>query len=413
MKSKGKIQELTPKVIKKPVEEIRVEEKYYPRSLVREDRIKEYAQNIDVLPPITTNQDDILVDGYHRLKAHKLKGIAEIDVIVEYLDEDKILQRAVELNAKHGLQLSYKDKKRIAIEMFNGKNGKQLVQMLSVSTDCLNKWVRDIRKKKEWYFENMIMSEYLKAEQKQDQIADMLSTSVTKVSETKKKFLEKINLLFQKKVKLSDEDKMAFGTIMNFVPFVSDLWELSGKFRDSLGDWPSDISYNDFLIPSDLVYQNLLYYFSDPFDVVYFPFAGNDCNKITEICKSLYRRYFLNNLTSDWGDLEDTRHWAFADGLPPELPSPNFVFVNTKDIEISELNALLLALKDKIKENGYLILFHSPSFNDFITADAGFKLKERIICTYPEEIYSSLEIAKAKGDKSKINLYQFLSIFTR
>ena len=403
--------------IKKHVDEIKVLQRYYPRSKVREDKIKEYSENIEVLPPITINQNDILIDGFHRLKAYIAKGIFEIGVVIEQCDDEKILERSIELNAKHGLQLSYQDKRRIAIEMFNGTNGKHLSQMLSVSIDCLNKWVRDIRKKKEYETEKSIISEYLKAEQSQEQVADKFGTSVRKVSETKKKFYEKINLLNHKKTKLLEEDRFAFRDILNFRPFISNVWEISGHSADNLSGWGTECNdYSDtvFVEPPAFVYENLLYYFTEPFDVVYVPFSGYNCSRITDVCKNWFRRHYLNNQKSEWGELGDTWYWEFADGLPKDLPPPKLVFIdNTADIEISELNALLIALKSKIKEDGHVVLLSTSDFDDKIVIDAGFKLKQRIVCTYSEDSYGHMQLGQAKADKVMVNLYRFLSVFTK
>lgn len=404
--------------IQREIKEIEIMENNYPRESVNQEKIKEYAENIEKLPPITINQNNILIDGFHRVNAHILRKKTEIEVKIEQCDDDKILERSIELNAKHGLQLSYKDKKRLALRLYDGSNSKRLVNILSVSTDCLNKWVRDIRQEKEKQFKYDIIKEYLKAERTQQEVAEKFGTSNRKVSETKDEFYEKINLLNHKKDESSAEDRFGFEDIVYFSPFTSDVWDKTNKgfiaqrnFGFSNEDFGIDITTPiDLSVVPPEIFKNLLYYYTEPFDVVFFPFAKNETPE--EVCKKWFRRYYINNLKEgEWSGLEDTKKWDFKNGLPKDLPSPRLVFVDIIDENTVELKELLKSLRTKMTD-GHLAILHPKDFDIKVLVDIGFNLKERVICTYSKDIYSNTQIAQAEGEKKMINVYQILSIFT-
>ena len=46
-------------------------EDLYPRIKPDMAVIARYAENLEVLPPIEVNQNNILIDGYHRWTAHR------------------------------------------------------------------------------------------------------------------------------------------------------------------------------------------------------------------------------------------------------------------------------------------------------------------------------------------------------
>ena len=98
------------------ITDIVVKKELYPRLEPSEDLIEKYSENLEILPPIVINQEKILIDGLHRLRAHE-RFDAEIKptikCIVEDIKTDEILMRAIELNSQHGLQLSYREKKQL------------------------------------------------------------------------------------------------------------------------------------------------------------------------------------------------------------------------------------------------------------------------------------------------------------
>ena len=92
-------------------------EDLYPRLKPSPTKIQEYAENIDKLPPIEINQDNILIDGYHRWKAYQTAKKETIDVFVTETQTEAELERlAVTRNSTHGQQLTQEEKKSLAIK---------------------------------------------------------------------------------------------------------------------------------------------------------------------------------------------------------------------------------------------------------------------------------------------------------
>ena len=91
-------------------------EDLYPRFKPSPTKIVEYSEVIELLPPIDIDQHNILIDGYHRLKAHETAKKEEINCnIIQVKSEAELEQLAVQKNSQHGLQLSQKEKKVYAV----------------------------------------------------------------------------------------------------------------------------------------------------------------------------------------------------------------------------------------------------------------------------------------------------------
>ena len=71
-------------VVKKiKISDIIIKRELMPREKLDEALVKTYAENIEMLPPITLNQEKILIDGWHRIKAHEMVGETEIEYIIK------------------------------------------------------------------------------------------------------------------------------------------------------------------------------------------------------------------------------------------------------------------------------------------------------------------------------------------
>jgi len=98
------------------VDEVVWREDLYPRIEADNATIEKYMESLDVLPPILVNQRNELIDGYHRWTAHRREKAETIAAVVEETSSDAdLLRRAIETNAKHGLQLSRQDKTALSL----------------------------------------------------------------------------------------------------------------------------------------------------------------------------------------------------------------------------------------------------------------------------------------------------------
>ena len=102
-----------------PVSDIKFRDDLYPRISTSPATVQQYADDVDVLPPIEVNQHNELIDGWHRWTAHKKKTVEMISVIVtETEDDDDLIGVAIERNAAGNDRLTSKDKQKLARDLY-------------------------------------------------------------------------------------------------------------------------------------------------------------------------------------------------------------------------------------------------------------------------------------------------------
>jgi ParB-like chromosome segregation protein Spo0J len=187
----------------------------YPRQEADNKKIQEYSENTELLPPIIINQDNILIDGLHRLRANKQAGNTEIEVIVEKTaSENEIYLRAIETNATHGLQLSMKDKQSVAIKLYDLKNRERLIKSLSIAPRTFDGWVSNKSKQLKEQKEEEAISLYLHAELTQKEVADKVGVTQQTISNRIDENTKYCN-------------SAEFGKSLNFTPFLYNIWNTS------------------------------------------------------------------------------------------------------------------------------------------------------------------------------------------
>jgi dethiobiotin synthetase len=340
------------KIVK--INDIIFKQELYPRAEVDQEVIDNYSKILEVLPPIIVNKENILIDGKNRLEAHKKEELTDIHCIVEDIPEEKIFERAVVLNATHGKQLTYSEKRDVARRLYNDKNGNHLVKILSVSESCFNNWIRDIREARRELADKDIINDYLKAELTQQEVADKNKTSIRRVNETKQRFYEKINLLIRKKVDVSDEDRETYKDIYTFMPYSSNIWEIY---------LPNQFLEKDIKTDYDKFYKSLLYYYTEPFDVVY---VKKD-DGITNACRSFYRRYFVGE------DIEVIPQFVLLDGDDYKLKTKieilkkkmkrGIIAIKVTNLEM-DLSVVNLMLKHRFNLENRIILPYAKKVED-------------------------------------------------
>jgi Protein of unknown function (DUF3102) len=89
-----------------PIERVVFNKDLYPRLCHKPDLVDRYLEFLPDLPPIEINQHCVLIDGWHRLEAHKDAGAETINVVVtDVADENEHFCLAIKRNATHGEQL--------------------------------------------------------------------------------------------------------------------------------------------------------------------------------------------------------------------------------------------------------------------------------------------------------------------
>jgi len=263
--------------------------------------VQEYAEILDVLPPIEVNQHNEIIDGWHRWTAHKKVAATDIDVVVTETESDvELLELAIERNAKYGLQLSLNDKKDVAHKIYNAtpeskRKGKkaQLAQILSVSERTVQGWLSRVDKDSKEKRDKRIFDLWL-ACHTQEEIADSEGVTKETVSE----------IVSQKNAELQKSDK--FPPALHQVDFelpLYNIWKQQTKTDGSKHFGNSEVRWLD----------NLLYLHTQPFDVVVDPFAGG--GSTIELCKKRMRRYWVSD-RKPVPERDDIRQHDVVDGLP-------------------------------------------------------------------------------------------------
>lgn len=111
-------------------------------------KMVEAAKAGDTLPPIVVDKKTKkVVDGFHRLEvARRVEG-DEGEIVCDvrnFKDDAAMLVAAAELNARHGMPLTNKDRARvISIGLEMGVSMKQLAKSLGMGNDYIEKFLDD------------------------------------------------------------------------------------------------------------------------------------------------------------------------------------------------------------------------------------------------------------------------------
>ena len=146
-------------------------EDLYPRFEPVPARIQQYAECIELLPPIEINQRNELIDGYHRWTAHKKAGLDTIKARVTHTVSDAELDRLmVKRNADFGIQLSQEEKRRKATRWYQALTDDvtQIADDLSVSERTVSRWlsrrIKDLKAERDRQIAEMWLACYTEQE---------------------------------------------------------------------------------------------------------------------------------------------------------------------------------------------------------------------------------------------------------
>lgn len=256
-------------------------EDLYPRIETSAVTVQRYAEDLTVLPPIEVNQHGELIDGWHRWTAHKKNEAATIRAVITPTRGDaELLELAIERNAKHGIQLSAADKNSMARRIYNGTPVQEreatkarLAKVLSVSERTIREWLSRIDKDTKEERDRRIFALWL-ACWTQEEIAESVGCTRDEV----RGFGD-----FGDIAKLPKPQRAAAEHATDFEAPLYNIWRQQTKTEGSTHFGNSEVRWVD----------NLLYLYTDPFDVVVDPFAGG--GSTADVCKKRFRRYFLSD----------------------------------------------------------------------------------------------------------------------
>jgi DNA modification methylase len=281
------------------IKEIRFLRELYPRFDLDKETVNQYALNLDALPPILVTKSMVLVDGYHRLVAHRAQGREEIEVEVVDIPEDQILMEATKRNALHGKQLTRQEKQKLASLFYEqGLTQNQISKILAVDQSTVSKWLKKPEQAKREAQKTQIMELYLKCHT-QREIAEQVGLSLGKVNKIVQNMKSHILQNPQAPVPL---------------PLYTH-W-LFAKRNPKYGlEYPG-------ATPGQIV-ENVLWLYTKPFDVVVDPMAGGGTT--IDVCKAMYRRCRAYDIRPV---REDIKKWDITQGYPKECKGCNLIFLD-------------------------------------------------------------------------------------
>jgi|AntDeeMinimDraft_6_1070357.scaffolds.fasta_scaffold05817_3 DNA modification methylase len=390
----------------------------YPRFEPEQSLIQKYADSIEHLPAIEVNQDNILIDGYHRWKAHQLVEKEKIKAKTTKTESEKELKKlAYQRNSHHGKQLESNEKKEYAQEMIGQMEVKSLAKLLGVGKTTIKRWTKSQRKAQKQQRNRKITNLYLKAWNSQESIADILGVSKKTISNV-------INSC--KKAQMDDFTQ-------NFEPYLYNIWKQKNQDNnneDHFGSFP--LTYM----------KNLLYYHTEPLDIIFDPFAGGGTT--VDTCKEMFRRYYCTDRKVRAGREKEIKKHDIKEGLPDNLPKPDLTFLdppywkqaegkysNSEDdlgnMKLNEFYESIQKLFNQLVDRGSkkiaLVIQPTQYANDFNFEDHVMKFNQmlsnkyeiemRYILPYSTQQYNAQMVEKAKEKKECLALHRDLIIWSR
>lgn len=279
------------------VDKVIVRDDLYPRMKHDQARAQQYSEILDLLPEIEVNQNYELIDGKHRLIGHKLANRTHINAkITKTKSDTHLLFLACKRNASFGLQLSPDDKKKMAKRFYldettwgefsSAKNRSEIkssiAEMLSCSKRLVEAATSDIDQQMREERKEKIIELWLRC-WTSEEIAEEVNIPRQNIDDDLKELLHKNEQLRKSaKVTFSDDFQIPLYNVWAF-----------GKKTNGV---------DHFGNTEKRIVDNLLYLYTEPFDIVVDPFAGG--GSTAEVCRERYRRFWLSDRKPKAG-LED------------------------------------------------------------------------------------------------------------
>jgi len=282
--------EIETKIMKVKLSDIVFNEDVYARFKPDQTLIAKYEENAEI---ILESADKIkisypgmiLIDGYHRLKAFDRRFGSDFEFdICAYLTEDnsEIFLESASANEKFGKSNSKEETFRNIRRLYSFGFSLDLIQKkLYKSKAYVNAATVEIRKEEKAEMERKAVEMYLQAWNTQQSIAEELGVSQKTISD----IINVSNLAnsgqITKEWNLNSEDKNHDPA----KPILYNIWKLAKQDNQNsshFGAFPQ------------IFMENLLWYYTEPLDIVFDPFAGGGTT--IDACKSMFRRYYCTDI---------------------------------------------------------------------------------------------------------------------
>lgn len=416
-----------------PIDQIRYVKELQPRIDVSDATIEQYRTALDKLPPIVVARGSVLVDGYHRWQAHLREGAGFVDVEdLGNLTDDEIFREAVVRNAAHGRQLSLVDKRRVAERAYPTMDPAtavaSLAEWLAVDERTVQRWTKDARAAQKEARQSRAWELWLDC-LTQDQIAEHIGEPRKTISNWVSGQNDRLS---QMAIVPGESDERPWGNVQHF-----DIWQFATADK---GDGAQ--SYFGAVPPQ--VIENLLWFFTEPGQIVVDLFAGSGTT--VDVAKRMGRRVWaadirgnhysphlpihVHDATTGWPDRAprkadlvflDPPYWRQAKGRYSTEPG---------EMAEMDLDAFYAAwrtvVKAVIEHTGRVAYIVSPAEvkDDGIVVDLatemlaaftddGWRVERRVIVPYSTQQATGQQVTWARDNKRMLKLYRDLVVMSR
>ena len=398
--------------------------------------VEDYSQNIITMPSIIINQNNKIVDGVHRYHACLKAKQTSIKVKqIELSDEDIKLANLL-IDIQSGVRHPIQDKKALVVELYDPQNTEQnklLMEELGLPQSTFYEWTSQKRSLMQKQLNKAIAMDLLNPYLTQQEIAERNGyKSKSKISEFKDNLSSKIPELG--KIELEDLHAADLDFLIDYKNFIENDLFLYYIWNAKKGDNNSHFGH----FPK-LFMKNLLYYHTQPFDLVYDPFAGSGTT--IDACREMFRQYIVSDLTPDKSRPEIFEH-DITTGLPDNLPKPDMVFLDPpywkqaegkysdsdhdlgnmpldefyqsmynlfSEIASRKINKIALVIQPTQYANNLIFEDHILKFDKMLHSK--YEIEMRYILPYSTQQYNAQMVEKAKDEKVCLVLHRDLIIW--
>lgn len=277
--------------------DVRFVKELYPRLKEDNAAIERYRAAIGLLPPIIVARDSILTDGFHRWQAHIREGVEEIEVInLGNLSDAEIIRESIRRNANHGQQLSAADKQKLAGKLWrdfgameSAERITEIATLLSVTPQSVRAWTKDARAAEKAERQAKALDMWLDCHTQQE-IADEIGVEQPTIHNWIINF---------------EKDFRSYNAPESRQHF--DIWQFSKADGDS--------TYFGQMPPQ--VVENLLWFYTEPGQIVFDPFAGGGTT--IRVAKEMGRRVWSSDIKPSTPMLPIHEH-NILEGWPADAP---------------------------------------------------------------------------------------------
>lgn len=404
------------------IDEIKLIKELYPRFEADNYTVNQYRQSIEMLPPILVARNNVLVDGYHRLLAHKLEGYKEISAeVFDSENEKEIWLEAIKRNSTHGRQLSIEEKTALAPKLYKlGISTKDIMDFLAVGKRVVYNWTEKERANEKEKRDAEVLELYLQCYTYQE-IGEKININISTVSRVLQNCID---------AKMQHPDNLQFYNVWNIKKLGSDQLKFAGQ------------------TPLDII-ENIIYYFTEQpqtepklkLSKVVDPMAGSGI--VRDACKKLFRQYVLfdleplrqdipieqNNILEGFPDKAKGADLVYFD--PPYYnlmdEYPKNTFNNNYESFLSAMNTSLLNIQNILNPTGKVAIILKPmnekmfegewldlTFDTISLAKKqGYKIYKRIVAPLSTQQFSAYDLDRAKEKKIVLNTLRDIVILKK